>query len=1063
MKLGWFNNGEFEMKKIIPIVLLLVLIIGYSQGAEDINQFRALQKAAAVSDVWININRMNGVMRNNGTWFYDNVLGDWGLEWPRGSGLSPMFASGQWVGALVEGSPRIAGVIHGNTDFQPGEITSWGIDPPVATIPTAAEYRWYVLNSDGTGDWNNWPIAQGAPVDSNGNPLLIGDQTAFCVYNDMGTHNRFATPKLGVEIRQTAFAFNRADAIGDMIFIKWQLVNKSAYDWPETYFVIWTDPDMGDGWDDFVGCDTSLGLGFCYNALDPDQQYGSAPPAIGIDFFQGPIVDGAATDTVKLPDGTVYPGKKMLKMTSFIYYNNDDSPNGNPQTGGDAWNYMRGIWRDGIPITEGEDGRNPSNPPTKFMLTGDPESRSGWLDQSESDRRFMMTTGPFTMPKWVDSNGDNIPQRGEPGVQEIVAGCLMGRGSDNLNSVTYLKAVDKIAQMAYDMDFALPPAPRQPAVQVAELPNEILLTWDERSEYNPDGSLYYATDIVADGLIGQKMVVDDEYLDVTDGDYNFTGYTIYQFSDASGSDPVVYETYGVETIEGSVAYTGKRYIRILTNKNPRVSAVGDQLFNGKEYYFGVQARSYCKFAKPQDFVSSYVVMTATPQNKLGTRYSADFDSSITVTHLSGTSDGSVAVKVVDKTKLTGKFYEVTFNSDATWNLLRSSDSTFASTSVIDSVLKNQTNQSGSDAYNITDGLLVQVVGPEPGIKQIAELDPSELSVYDANLWGSLNNYGRSQHWPVFVLSENLGTDLGRVDRFGIMSPKDYDIIFTDTDSTLAWDYSTDLVLTDTLTGLPSYVPLTIWRIDLDGTRTRLPVTILDNDGDGTWNRSITGDDEVYGPAFEMLYIYDNAEYVPANVATYISTNDGTVAPGFGPFGVVYPAINRFMINMYQDVDGYAQAGDLDADGYFYGPPHAGEYFRIFTNKPNTTEDIFTFHAPDTTTAMLTDKKTDLKKINVVPNPYYGYQSNEMNPFNRFVQFTYLPERCTIRIFDLAGNLVRHLEKNDATSSLLNWDLKNEYELPVNSGIYIYHVEVPKVGEKVGKMAVFTPNERLDTY
>jgi len=1044
--------------------MILIFIAGYAAGAEDYHQPPVLAKTAAVSDVRIDVNRMNGIMRNNGTWFYDNILGDWGLEWPKGSGLSPMFAAGQWVGASVNSSPRLAGVIHGNSDFQPGVITSWGIDPPVAAISTAAEYRWYVINSDGTGDWTDWPVAQGAPVDSLGEPLLIGDMTAFCVYNDMGTHNRFAGDKLGVEIGQTVFAFNRADAIGDMIFIKWQLVNKSAYDWPETYFAIWTDPDLGNGWDDYVGSDTSLGLGFTYNATDADQQYGSAPPAIGIDFFQGPIVDGAATDTVKLPDGTAYPGKKMLKMTSFIYYNNDDSPNGNPQTTTDGWNYMRGIWRDGLPITEGEDGRNQSNPATMFMLTGDPETDTGWLDQSASDRRFMMTTGPFEMPKWVDSNGDNIPQRGEPGVQEIVAGCIMGRGSNNLNSVTFLKAVDEVAQMAYDIDFKLPPAPRQPEVTATELPNEILLTWDERSEYNPDdGALYSANDIVAHGLIGQKMVVGSEYIDVTDGDFNFTGYTIYQFSDASGSDPIVYDSYGEETIADAAEYEGKRYIRILTNKNSAVGTVGDLLYNGKEYYFGVQARSYCKFAKPQDFVSSYEILTVTPQNKMGVRYSAEYDSSITVTHESGTSDGSVTVKVVDKTKVTGKYYKVTFNSDATWNLLRSTDSTFASTSVIDSVLKNQTNQSGSEAYNVSDGLLVQVAGPEPGINQIAELNPSTLAIFDVNLWGSLNNYGRSQHWPTFVLSENIGTDLARVDRFGFMTPKDYDIIFTDTDSTLAWDYYTDLVLTDTLTGQPSYLPFTVWRIDLDGTRTRLPVTILDNDGDGTWNRSLTTDDGIYGPAFEMLYIYDNVEYIPANVATYISTNDGTVAPGYGPYGVNGPAINRFMINMYLDVNGYAQAGDLDADGYFYGPPHAGEYIRIVTTKPNTVSDIFTFHGPDSLGILLADEKVDIKKINVVPNPYYGYSSNEINPFSRNVQFTYLPEKCTIRIFDLAGNLVRHLDKNDATTSLLNWDLKNEYELSVNSGIYIYHVEVPKVGEKVGKIAVFTPNERLDTY
>ncbi len=1056
------------MKKIIPLVIILVIIAGYSWGAEDYNRPQVLAKTTATSDVWIDANRMNGIMRNNGTWFYDNVLGDWGLEWPKGSGLSPMYAAGQWVGANVNGTPRLAGIIHGASDFQPGSITSWGIDPPVAGTPTDNAYRWYVIESDGTGDWADWPIDQGAPVDSLGQPLLIGDMTAFCVYNDLGTHPNFPGDKLGVEVQQTVFAFNRADAIGDMIFIKWTLVNKSAYDWPETYFTIWTDPDLGDGWDDFVGCDTTLGLGYLYNAADPDQQYGSAPPAIGIDFFQGPIIDGASTDTVKLPDGTVYPGKKMLKMTSFIYYNNNDSPNGNPQTSIDGWNYMRAIWRDGLPITEGEDGRNQSNPVTKFMFPGDPETDTGWLDQNESDRRFMMTTGPFVMPKWSDTNGDNIPQRGEPGVQEIVAGCIIGRGSDNLNSVTYLKAVDEIAQSTYDVNFALPPAPRQPEVTATELPNEILLTWDERSEYNKDGSLYSAVDIAATGLIGQKKVVDGQYVDVTDGDYNFTGYTIYQYSDASGNDPVVYTSYGPDEIDDATEYTGKRYIRIQVNKNPAVAPVGDQLYNGKEYYFGVQARSFCRFAGNQDFNSSIEVLTVTPQNKMGVRYSTDYDSSLTVSHdmvnaSLGSSDGSVTVKVVDKTKLTGKFYRVTFNSDNTWNLLRSTDSTFAGTSVIDTVLKNQTNQSGSEAYNVTDGLLVQVAGPEAGIKQIAELNPTTLAIHDANLWASLNNYGRSQHWPTFVLSENLGTDLARVDRFGLMTPKDYEIIFTDTDSTLAWDYYTDMVLTDTLTNQPSYLPFTVWRIDLDGTRTRLAVTILDNDGDGTWNRSITVDDGIYGPAFEMLYIYDNAEYVPANVATYISTNDGTVAPGYGPYGIVYPAINRLMMNMYLDIDGYAQTGDLDSDGYFYGPPHAGEYIRIYTNKPNTPNDVFSFQAPDTLTTLLADEKVDIKKINVVPNPYYGYHSGEINPFNRYVTFTYLPEKCSIRIFDLAGNLVRHLDKNDATTALLNWDLKNEYELPVNSGIYVYHVEVPKVGEKIGKIAVFTPNERLDTY
>ena len=120
-------------------------------------------------------------------------------------------------------------------------------------------------------------------------------------------------------------------------------------------------------------------------------------------------------------------------------------------------------------------------------------------------------------------------------------------------------------------------------------------------------------------------------------------------------------------------------------------------------------------------------------------------------------------------------------------------------------------------------------------------------------------------------------------------------------------------------------------------------------------------------------------------------------------------------------------------------------------------------APDEASVAVSDLEADIKKIKVVPNPYYAHHSGEMDPFDRWVQFTYLPSRCTIRIFDLAGNLIRKLEKNDATTPYLKWNLENSYELPVASGIYIYHVDAPGLGEKVGKIAVFSPLERLDTW
>ncbi|MCK9559271.1 MAG: hypothetical protein M0R44_02360 [Candidatus Marinimicrobia bacterium] len=971
------------------------------------------------------------------------------MEWPKGSGLSPIFAAGQFLCAKIDGEIRAAGVQHSATEYQPGLI----LTTDNADDKNDTKYRWYELHKDGSGDWSDWPVSQGAPINENGDPLLLGDMTIYSVWNDLTDHGAYGSNPLNAEIHQLAWAFDRSDQIGDMIFQKWTIVNKSGKTWDDAYFAIWCDPDLGNGGDDQVGCDTTLGLGYCWNATDNDQNYGDDPPAVGFVFLQGPMTTSEG-DNVYLPDGRVFVNKKVINMSAFRSYNSDDSPKGDPSNAMQIYNFMQGLWKDGSVITEGDDGTDQNNPPTKFMYSGDPESGTGWLDSNPADRRFFMSTGPFTMEPWVDSDVDGVAEFGEPGVQEIVAAVIVARGTSNLNSVTELKRISGMIRSIYDMNFELSKPPRQPFVTASALPNEIILTWDERSEYNEDGSPYESVDPVAAVFFGDTMIIDNTIKIVDDSTYNFYGYTVYQYSDAAGSDAVEVNSLNIGNITDATKYSKQRFIRILTNYNSEVGPVGDTLINGKEYYFGITADAYLEYSYDQIISSDATIESVTPCFVPGIRYNSGEDSSLAVSYKAVNSsipagDGLVEVTVIDPSQTTGLYYRINFNNDDTWNLVSASDSNFTS---VDTVLKNQINQEGDDAYNVVDGLLVKVISPAAGIKRIAELNPSSLAIYDANLWASLNNYGRSQQWPLFVLTEDIGTDLGRVDQFGLMTPKDYDIIFTATDSTLIWDYSTNLVLIDTLSGCPSYVPLTVWKIDLNGTRTRLPVCILDADLDGTWNRSLT-DEGIFGPAFEALYIYDNAEYVPSNVAIYISSNDGTVAPGYGPYGVVNPSINSLMFNMYIDIDNYAQVSDLDSNDYFYGPPHAGEYIRIITNKPNTINDVFVFKAPDACKPVEVYLKEDLKKINVVPNPYYGYHSGDLNG-SRWVRFTFLPEECTVKIFDLAGHLVRQFEKADATTPFLDWDLTNHYGATVASGIYIYHVEVPGIGEKVGKMAVF---------
>ena len=100
---------------------------------------------------------------------------------------------------------------------------------------------------------------------------------------------------------------------------------------------------------------------------------------------------------------------------------------------------------------------------------------------------------------------------------------------------------------------------------------------------------------------------------------------------------------------------------------------------------------------------------------------------------------------------------------------------------------------------------------------------------------------------------------------------------------------------------------------------------------------------------------------------------------------------------------------------------------------------------------------------MVPNPYYNRSRYELSQFNRVMRFINLPERATVRIFSLSGQLVRTLEKTDPTNSVLNWDLQTENRLPVASGVYVYHVDAPGVGTIFGRLVVFMEKERLNTF
>lgn len=97
------------------------------------------------------------------------------------------------------------------------------------------------------------------------------------------------------------------------------------------------------------------------------------------------------------------------------------------------------------------------------------------------------------------------------------------------------------------------------------------------------------------------------------------------------------------------------------------------------------------------------------------------------------------------------------------------------------------------------------------------------------------------------------------------------------------------------------------------------------------------------------------------------------------------------------------------------------------------------------------------RIGVFPNPYYADVTTGGTSYyaitQQLVTFNNLPQRVTIRIFNLAGHLVRTLRK-DAPTQFLEWNLQNEDGWLVASGMYICHVELPDLGvSKILKLAV----------
>src|SRR4030042_1043654 len=364
---------NIKIIKYLSIFLLIAVFSILNLRAEGVggNKAELLNRTFGTpANTHFNINLIS-------TWLYYDARGDInnagnsGFVYPKGSNRAVFFQSGFIWGGVVDGEIRVGG-----TAYRTGMTPGW-VENGVPASPDAADVRIYRVRpdyatgdvsselADGDGvsieairaqyelDWNQWPALYGAPyedVDGDGAydatvdiPGVPGaDQTIWHVCNDFDpaqTDYLYGSLPMGLEVKYTFWGYNTAGALGSTMFRKYTMINKNidGLDITDMYVSMWSDPDLGDASDDFTGCDTTLSLGFIYNANAFDAQYGYTPPAGGFDFFQGPIIDGLPSDEAIFKGQRVY-GKINLPMSAYYFFINSDPVYTDPTQG----EYARG-------------------------------------------------------------------------------------------------------------------------------------------------------------------------------------------------------------------------------------------------------------------------------------------------------------------------------------------------------------------------------------------------------------------------------------------------------------------------------------------------------------------------------------------------------------------------------------------------------------------------------------------------------------------------------------------------------------------------------------------------
>jgi len=466
-----------------------------------------------IQRVYMDANNILSYFQNTGIFYQNTTSGNSpGFEWPKGSARMACFTAGLSIGCGINGQfAQVMASYKG--EYAPGHFLT------NHTWETNADFKMYSVRMGDNGSFNpdyaNWykMVPYGAPYKDVNNNHLYDDgidipgvpnagQTIFESMGDGDTSQRsdgegfgggIKSPLLRAEIHFTAWSY-LSPALEDVQYMSWVVINRGSDKWDSTFMGVVVDPDLGDANDDYIGCDTTRNLGYCYNADNMDGDgtpptYGANPPVFGMDYFKSAI-NKATGDT--------------LGLTSFVFFTNTSSapppcesdPNGEPVP---AYNMLQGMKKDRSPFMD-----ITKTPPkiTKYVYAGNPEIGSGWIESKGSIQNCGGTTGtiipvnPSGDRRFIFNSGalDFVVYPGD--TQKIVVGGFTAIGSNNLNSIVNLKALSSIAQRVYDSIFTLS------VVNIAtEVPGKYSLGQNYPNPFNPSTVVRFQLSVVSNVVL----------------------------------------------------------------------------------------------------------------------------------------------------------------------------------------------------------------------------------------------------------------------------------------------------------------------------------------------------------------------------------------------------------------------------------------------------------------------------------------------------------------------------------------------------------------------------------